>query len=135
MSSVVVQWPVRMIAAPVITSKAPKTFSPRAMITGSLLAPSTLLLPVDDAERQDARSPAALQLLGYASAAQRAAGVSGIVPHALVRLLRSEDRLVVAESDAHLIADYVRFFTREGENVGQEGFDALVDRVPRRTTY
>ena len=64
MSSVVVQWPVRMIAAPVITSKAPKTFSPRAMITGSLLAPSTLLLPVDDAERQDARSPAALQLLG-----------------------------------------------------------------------
>jgi hypothetical protein len=45
-----------------------------AMITGSLLAPSTLLLPVDDAERQDARCPAALQLLGYASAAQRAAG-------------------------------------------------------------
>ena len=79
MSSVVAQWPVRMIAAPVITSKAPKTFSPRAMITGSLLAPSTLLLPVDDAGRQDARSPAALQLLGYASAAQRAAGVSRLV--------------------------------------------------------
>jgi hypothetical protein len=42
------------------------------MITGSLLAPSTLLLPVDDAERQDARSPAALQLLGYASPARKA---------------------------------------------------------------
>jgi hypothetical protein len=72
MSSVVAQWPVRMIAAPAITSKAPKTFSPRAMITGSLLAPSTLLLPVDDAERQDERSPAALQLLGYASPARKA---------------------------------------------------------------
>jgi hypothetical protein len=38
-------------------------------------------LPVDDAEHQlqvlsYARSPAALQLLGYASAAQRAAGVN-----------------------------------------------------------
>ena len=31
----------------------------------------------------DARSPAALQLLGYASAAQRAASESGLVPHAL----------------------------------------------------
>ena len=64
-----------------------------------------------------------------ASAAQRAADESGIVPHALVRLLRSEDRLVVAESDAHLIADYVRLFARECENVAQEGFDALVHRV------
>jgi hypothetical protein len=53
------------------------------MITGSLLAPSTLLLPVDDPERQDARSPAALQLLGYASAAQRAAGVRCLILHAL----------------------------------------------------
>jgi hypothetical protein len=40
-----------------------------------------MLLPVEDAEHQlqvhaNARSPAALQLLGYASAAQRAAGVS-----------------------------------------------------------
>ena len=43
--------------------------------------------------------------------------------------MRSEDRLVIAESDAHLIADYVRFFARERENVGQEGFDALVHRV------
>jgi hypothetical protein len=55
--------------------------------------------------------------------------LSGIVPHAPVRFLRSEDRLVVAESHAHLIADYVRVFTREGENVGQEGLDALVHRV------
>ena len=77
----------------------------------------------------DARSPAALQFLGYARAAQRAADESGIVPHALVRLLRSEDRLVVAESNSHLIADYVRFFTREDENVGQGGFNALVHRA------
>jgi hypothetical protein len=36
----------------------------------------------------DARSSAALQLVGYASAAQRVAGVGRLVPHALVRLLR-----------------------------------------------
>jgi len=36
----------------------------------------------------DARSPAVLGLLGYASAAQRAAGVSRLVPHALLRLLQ-----------------------------------------------
>ena len=47
-------------------------------------ASSTLLLSVDIAEHQlqvlsDARSPAALQVLGYASAAQRAAGVSRLV--------------------------------------------------------
>jgi hypothetical protein len=97
-------------------------------------------LPVDDGEHQlqvlcDLRSSALMHFRDDASAAQRAADESGIVPHALVRLLRSEDRLVVAESDAHLIADYVRFFTRERENVGQEGFDALVHRVSRRTAY
>ena len=80
---------------------------------------------------RDPRSSALMHFRDDASAAQRAADESGIVPHALVRLLRSEDRLVVAESDAHLIADYVRFFTREGENVGQEGFDELIHRVPR----
>jgi hypothetical protein len=58
---------------------------------------STFLLPIDDAEHQlqvlsDARSPAALQLLGYASAAQRAAGVSRLVLHALVRFLRAPIR-------------------------------------------
>jgi len=36
----------------------------------------------------DARSPAALQLLGYASAAQRAAGVSRLVLHAALAALR-----------------------------------------------
>jgi hypothetical protein len=35
-SSVVAQWPVRMIPTPAIANKAPKTFSPGAMITGSL---------------------------------------------------------------------------------------------------
>ena len=96
------------------------------MITGSLLAPSTLLLPVDDPERQDARSPAALQLLGYASAAQRAAGVSRLVPHALLRLLQPEDRLALGEGDPHRLPDRVRLFARERENVGQESVDALV---------
>ena len=74
-------------------------------------------------------SSALMHLRDDASAAQRAADASGLVPHALVRLLRSEDRLVVAESNAHLIADYVRFFTREDENVGQGGFNALVHRA------
>ena len=64
------------------------------------------LIAPADAEHQlqvlsDARSHAALQLLGYASAAQRAAGVSGLVPHAFLRLLRPEDCLAVAEGDAH----------------------------------
>ena len=91
-------------------------------------------LPVDDGEHQlqvlcDLRSSALMHFRDNASAAQRAADKSGIVPHALVRLLRSEDRLVVAESNAHLIADYVRFFTREDENVGQGGFNALVHRA------
>jgi hypothetical protein len=53
--------------------------------------------PVEDAEHllqvlSDTRSPAALQLLGYASAAQRAAGVSRLVLHALVRFLRAPIR-------------------------------------------
>jgi hypothetical protein len=95
---------------------------------------STLLLPVDDAEHQlqvlsDARSPAALQLIGYASAAQRAADASGSVLHALVRLLRPGDRLAIGERHAHTLADRVRVFARERENVAQEGFDALVHRA------
>jgi hypothetical protein len=77
----------------------------------------------------DARSPAALQFLGCASAAQRAADASGVVPHALVRFLRPEDRLAVGEGDAHTLADRVHVFPGERENVGQEGFDALVHRV------
>jgi hypothetical protein len=57
-------------------------------------------LPIDDAEHQlqvfpDARSPAALQLVGYASTAQRTADESGLVPHGLGRLLRPEDRLAI----------------------------------------
>ena len=77
----------------------------------------------------DARSPAALQLLGYASAAQRAAGVRRLVPHALLWLLLPEDRLALGESDPHPVADRVRLFARERENVAQEGFDALVNLV------
>ena len=77
----------------------------------------------------DPCSSAALQLLGYTSAAQRAAGVSCLVLHALVRLLRPEDRLATGERHAYPRADRVRVFTREGEDVGQEEFNALVHRV------
>ena len=104
------------------------------MAAGSGARASSTLLPVDDAEYHlqvlsDARSPAALQLLGYASTAQRAAGVSSLVPHALLRLLQPEDRFALGEGDPHPLADRVRVFVREGENVGQEGFNALVHRV------
>jgi hypothetical protein len=59
-SSVVARWPVRTITAPAIASKAPKTFSPGAMITGSLPRAdgnsaniaTSLYLPVDDGEHQ-----------------------------------------------------------------------------------
>ena len=54
------------------------------------------------------RSPAALQLLGHASAAQRAEDASGLVPHAFVRFLRPEDFLAVGESDSHPVADASR---------------------------
>jgi hypothetical protein len=78
--------------------------------------------PVDEAEYHlqvlsDARSPAALQHVGYASAAQRAAGVSRLVPHALLRFLQPEDRLALGEGAPHPLRDRVRFFARERENV------------------
>src|SRR5580704_17376360 len=60
-----------------------------------------------------ARSPASLQLLGHASAAQRAADANGLVPHAFVRLLRPEDRLAMSERHAHPLPDRVRLFARE----------------------
>ena len=74
MSSVVAQWPVRMITVPAIASKAPKTFLRGAMITGSLPLPS-LHLPVDDGEHQlqvlcDLRSSALMHFRDDASAAQ-----------------------------------------------------------------
>ena len=47
----------------------------------------------------------------------------------IVRLPHPEERLTVGESDPHPLADRVRVFARERENVGQEGFDALVHRV------
>ena len=90
-------------------------------------------MPVDDAEHKlqvlsDARSPAALQLLGYASAAQRAAGVSRLVPHVLLRLLQPEDHLALGEGD-RTPSLRVRLFARQRKNVAQEGFDALVHSV------
>ena len=74
-------------------------------------------------------SPAALQLIGHASAAQRAAGVSRLVPYALLRLLQPEDRLALGEGDPNPLPDRVRLFARERENVAREGFDALVHRA------
>jgi hypothetical protein len=91
-------------------------------------------VPVDEAEHKlqvlsDARSPAALQFLGYASAAQRASGVRRLVPPVLLRLLQPEDRLALGEGEPHPLLDRVRLFARERENVAQEGFDALVHWV------
>ena len=91
-------------------------------------------LPVDDVSTNFKcsaipRSPALMHLLDHTSAAQGAAGVSRLLLHAFVHLLRAKDCLAVGQRGAHTIADRVRFFTRERENVGQEGFDALVHRV------
>ena len=61
----------------------------------------------------DARSLAARQLVGYASVAQRAAGVSRLVPSCACFFLRPEDFLTVGESDPHPLADRVRVFARE----------------------
>ena len=86
-----------------------------------------MLLPVDDAEHQlqvlgDPCSSTALQLLGYTSAAQRAAGVSRLVLHALVRLPHPKERLAAGESDPHPLADRVQVFPGERENVAQARF-------------
>ena len=79
--------------------QSPKDFSPRAMITGSLLAPSTLLLPVDDAGRQDARSPggAATPRLRERGTARGRREPLGLMR--LLRLLQPEDRLALGEGD------------------------------------
>ena len=47
----------------------------------------------------------------------------------IVRLPHPEERLAAGEGDPHPLRDRVRLFARERENVGQEGFDALVYRV------
>jgi hypothetical protein len=60
-----------------------------------------------------ARPSAALQFLGYACAAQRAASVSRLVPHALVSFPRPEDFLTVGESDPHPLADSLWFSASE----------------------
>ena len=75
----------------------------------------------------------ALQLLGYASAAHRTTGVSGLVLHAVVFsfFLRPEDFLTAGERHAHPLADRVRVFDREHENVSQEGFDARRPSEPK----
>ena len=62
-----------------------------------------------------------VHLLGRVSdAAQRPRDMTGFGrPYALVRLLHSEDRLAVDESDAHPLADRVRVFPPRARDVGQ----------------
>ncbi len=91
-------------------------------------------LPIDDGEHQlqvlcDLRSSALMHFRDDARTAQRVADESGIVPHALVRLLRPEDRLAIRQGVAHSRANRIRVLTREGEDVGQESFDALVHQA------
>jgi hypothetical protein len=123
------------------TGRAPGPRPPIQLVVGLFARPgwreaalgqSSLLLPVEHQLQvlSDARSPAALQLLGYASAAQRAAGVSRLVPHALLRLLQREDHLALGEGDPHPSPDRVRLFARERENVRQEGFDGSIGFSP-----
>ena len=45
--------------------------------------------------------------------------------------LRPEDFLTVGENDPHPLADRVRVFAREHENVSQEGFDARRPSEPK----
>ena len=45
-----------------------------------------------------------------------------------IRLLRPEDFLTVGQSDPHPPGDRIQVFPGEREDVGQEGFDALVLR-------
>jgi hypothetical protein len=46
-----------------------------------------------------------------------------------------KDRLAVGERHAHPLADRVRVFARERENIGQEGFNGLVHRVSPSKDY
>ena len=47
----------------------------------------------------------------------------------IVRLPHPEERLAAGEGDPHPLPDRVQVFPGERQNVGQEGFDALVHRV------
>ena len=51
-----------------------------------------------------------------------------IVAEQSIRLLRPEDFLTVGQSDPHPPGDRIQVFPGEREDVGQEGFDALVQR-------
>jgi hypothetical protein len=42
---------------------------------------------------------------------------------------RRENRLAIGQGDAHAFPDRVRVFRHERENIGREGFDALVHRA------
>jgi hypothetical protein len=51
-----------------------------------------------------------------------------IVAEQSIRLLRPEDFLTVGQSDPHPPGDRIQVFPGDREDVGQEGFDALVQR-------
>ena len=73
-----------------------------------------------------------VHLLGpLREAAQQTRAGQASEAYALFLFLRSKDFLAVGDSYAQPLADRVRVFARKRENVGQEGFDALVHRVPR----
>ena len=72
--------------------------------------------------------PTLMHLRDDASAAQRAADPSGL---GCVVLPRPENRLAIGRGGAHAFPVRVRVFSRERENIGQEGFDALVHRTFR----
>jgi hypothetical protein len=72
-----------------------------------------------------------MHLRDDASAAKRAADASGLVLHALVVLPHPENRLAICQGDAHAFPDRLRVFSRERENISQEGFNALIHRAFR----
>jgi hypothetical protein len=91
--------------------------------------------PVHDAEHQlqmvrELGSSTLMHLRDDASAAQRAADASRLVLHALVVLPHPENRLAIGQGDAHAFPNRLRVFARERENIGQEGFGALVHFRP-----
>jgi hypothetical protein len=54
------------------------------------------------------------------------AGVPSLLFHAPVSLLCANDSFALGEASAHCLADGLRSFTFERQNVSQKSFDALV---------
>jgi hypothetical protein len=89
--------------------------------------------PVHDAQHQpqmvcEPGSPTLMHLRDDASATQRAADASSLVLHALVA--SRTRKTAIGHGDAHAFPDRLRV-SPERENIGQEGFNALVYRAFR----